>query len=903
MTADRPPAWRRYLRFWGHDAARDLDDELRFHVETLYDEYIAAGLDPATARAEVDKRFGDLTRFRAQCAAIDSRWTRERHMIERFHLIAADLRYAARQIVRSPSLSIAAILCFALGIGANTSIFSVVNAVLLRPLPFAAPDRLVLLGEELPAFGGGNNGTISAPEYLDYKTLNGRAFAGSAIFDNDSFVLSGNGEPERVTGALVSASLFDVLGMKPAFGRTFLPNEDSPAAADVVVISDALWRRRFSADPALVGRAIKLGDESYRVVGIMPPGFAFPLPGFGDRIADIFAPYKITADVERQRGNVYNARLVARLAPGTTLAGARAAASAVARDLPARHPGSYGPRSQTLVDLFPLREQAVGKVRQSLLVLLAAVAAVLLIACINVSSLLLARASARQRELSVRRALGASGGRLIQQFVAESLLLVALGGALGVAFAVWGARALASRAPDALLAGYHVGVDGTVLRVTALITIATAVAVSLVPALQQNDRGLSSALRDDARGTTGGTGRQRARRTLVVVEFALALVVATSAALMIKSFLNARNVDPGFRPDHLLSFRLNLPDYRYRTPQEVLQFEQDMARRLEALPGARSATVGSFAPMTGTWHIAVSIENVPLAATPIALNTLVLPQYFQTLGIPMRAGGAFTGRETNETPKVAIVSESFATTYFGTTPAIGRRIKWGSPTSPAPWATIVGVAENVRAISLDSPIDPAVYMPAAQQDTGLVTLAMRSMAYVVRTDDDPESMFNAVRRTVHNADPELPIIDLRTMDDVVARSVSARRFNTALLGGFAILALTLAAVGIYGLMAHAVVQRTREIGIRIAVGATPSEVLALVVGQGARLAAVGVVIGLAGALGLTRVMRTLLFDVSPLDPIAFAASALLLIGVAVLATYIPARRAAHIDPQRAIRAD
>jgi putative ABC transport system permease protein len=903
VTTDRPPAWRRYLRFWGYDAARDLDDELRFHVETLYDEYIAAGLDPVTARAEVDKRFGDLTRFRAQCAAIDSRWTRERDMTERLHLIAADLRYAARQIVRAPSLSIAAILCFALGIGANTSIFSVVDAVLFRPLPFADPDQLVVLGEELPRFGGGNTGTISPPEYADYKTLNGRVFHSSAIFENSSFVLTGSREPERVVGTNVSASLFDVLGVKAARGRTFLAGEDDLSAPDVAVLSDALWRRRFGADPTVVGRSATINGRQFQVVGIMPSDFAFPLPGLESGVAELFVPYKITPALEHVRGDSYSATFVARIAPGVTLAQAQRGASEVAKRLPQRYPAVYGPRHTTLAQLFSLRDRAVGNVKHSLLVLLAAVGLVLLIACINVSSLLLARAAARQRELSVRRALGASRGRLVQQFMTESFLLVTIGGGLGVAFSVWGAKALASAAPASLLQGYQISVDVRVLLFTAAISIGTAVLVSLAPALQQPEGALASALREEGRSASGGLARQRGRRTLVVTEIALALVVAIGAGLMVKSFLNARNADPGFNPEHLVSFRLALPDYRYRTSADIHQGEVAITDRLRNLPGVRSASAATAMPMAGTWHIAVSLEGIDLEKTPIVLNSLVFPDYFQTLQIPMRAGSAFTGRESNDAPRVAIINESFARKFFPGASPIGKRLKWGSPTSPAAWATIVGVSADVRQVSLDTPVEPAIYLPAFQQDTGLIVSVLRTMAYVVRTQGAPEQMLRAVRTAAHDADPELPIIDLRTMDDVVARSVSARRFNTALLGGFAVLALALAAVGIYGLMAYAVVQRTREIGIRIALGATPGEVLSLVVGQGARLAAVGVVIGLAGAIGLTRVMRTLLFDVSPLDPLAFAASALLLIGVAVLAAYLPARRAARIDPQRAIRAD
>ena len=898
------PSWRRYLRFWGHDPARDLDDELRFHLEARYDEYVATGMNPAAARSEAERRFGSVDAVRDQCVAIDSQWERSRTMADMFHILVADLRYAVRQLRRNPSLSIAAILCFALGIGANTSIFSVVDAVLFRPLPFPDADRLVMIGESLPKFGGVNTGSISSPEYLDYKQLNGRIFKSSAIYDNSSFVLTGNGEPERIYGAVASASLFDVLQVKAAHGRTFLPNEDRIGGPDVVVLSDALWRRRFDSDPAIVGRTIALDGRRFTIVGVMPPGFAFPLPGIGKRVAELFAPFVPTADEQRTRGNVYNTHFVARLAPGVSIDAARSAAQQIAKRFPELYPDIYGPSSVTLAEVLSLRERAVGDVRRSLLVLLAAVGLVLLIACINVSSLLLARAAARQRELSVRRALGASRRRLVQQFLSETLVLIAIGGALGVAFAVWGSRVLATRAPKSLLQGYDISVDGRVLLFSAFVAIATAIAISLLPAWQQSEGILASTLREEGRGASGGIARQRGRRTLVVSQIALALVLASGAGLMVRSLISAQSVDPGFDLDGLLAFRLNMPDYRYRTANDVVQIETTVLDRLRALPGVVSATVASTVPMSGIgWHIAASMDGVVLDKTPIVTLTLVFPDYFPTMRIPMRAGERFTGRETSTSARVAVVNETLARTFYPGRSPIGRRIKWGSPTSRAPWATIVGVSADVKATALDTPQEPAVYFVAAQQDFFLTNGAMRDMAYVVRASGDPHGLFNSIRRTVRKIDPAIPVLDLRSVDETVDLSVATRRFNTMLLGAFAVLALVLAAVGLYGLMAYTVLQRTREIGIRLAIGATSADVLGLVVGQAARIAAAGVTIGLAGALGLTRIMRTLLFGISPLDAPTFAMAAALLFGIAALASYLPARRAAHIDPQSAIRAD
>ena len=905
MTPEpRAPSWRRYLRFWGNDPQRDLDDELRFHIESRYEEFLAAGMDPARARAEAEHRFGSVSSVREQCAAIDSQWTRERSMLDVVHTISADFRYAFRQLRRNTALSVAAILCFALGIGANTSIFSVVDAVLFRPLPFREPDRLVLVGEGLPRFGTENFGVISAPEFEDYQRLNGRVFSSSAMYEGESFAIGGTGEPERVVGLSGSAALFDVFGVTMARGRAFASTDALAGSPNVAVISDALWRRRFGGEAGIVGRLIDVDGHPTTIVGVARPEFRFPLPAIGGEPADVFVPYKMTLDIQRQRGNSYRTFLVARLAPGVSLTAAKRAVADLATSLPVLHPEGYGPDWKTVADAFPLRGQATKDVRRPLIILLSAVGMVLLIACINVSSLLIARAASRRREISVRQALGASRSRLVQQFFAEAVVLVSIAGVLGVAVATTGARVLAAHAPRAVLQGYDVSVDVRVLAATAVVVIATALLFSLVPVLSQARSSLGLALHDEGRNSTAGRSRQRGRRVLVVTEISLALMLAAVAGLMVRSFLRARAVDPGFDPEHAVSVRVGLLDARYPSADQLISFETRLLDQLRQIPGVRAASATNELPMgDNRVRFAFSVEGATVPKIPIASGEVVFPDYFDAMRIPIREGRALNRSDVHGSLRVAVVNQALAKRFFGDRGAIGRRLKSGSPESHEPWLTIVGVAADVKETGLDQTTEPQIYFPALQADTVSAQNFVRSLAYVVRTDGDLGVAMRDVARTVRAADPALPLIGMRPLTDIVDVSFAERRFNTLLLGAFAALALVLAAVGIYGLMAYAVVQRTREIGIRLAIGATPANVLTLIVGQGARVAVAGVVIGLFGCLALTRILGTLLFGVSPFDPIAFGIAALLLLGVAALASYLPARRAARIDPQSAIRAE
>ena len=810
-----------------------------------------------------------------------------------------DLRYAVRQLRRNPSLSAVAILSFGLGIGANTAIFSVVDAVLFRPLPFPAADRLVLVGEGLPRVADHNFGTIAAPEFYDYKRLEGHTFSRSAIYEDGSFTLSGGAAgAEQIAGLRASPELFTVLRVSPTIGRGFVPADSDAGTPNVVVLSNVLWQRRFGADPRAVGSLVYLDGKPATVVGVMPPSFRFPLPGVGGEPAELIVPFKVTAAFERGRGNDFTTFLIARLAPGVTLQNAQRAVAEVAANLPGIHPDAYDTGTKMLADAFPLRDRAAGNMRRPLIIVLAAVGLVLLVACINVSSLLLARASARRREIAVREALGAPFYRLAFQFLAEALVLVSAGGVIGVLAAEWGARLLAAHAPKHVLDGFQVSVDLRVLTVTALIVVATAVAVSLIPAIGQwQRRALVPALHEDGPGRTAGVSRQRGRRLLVTAEVALALVLATLAGLMVRSFARARGIDPGFDPDHAIAFRVGLPSVRYPTVLSVRQFEQRVMDDIRVLPGVTAVSATHQLPMESLNFLAFTVEGAAKPSKiPIGSIEEVYPGYFEAMRIRLREGRFFTASDVNGSLPAVIVNEALARRYFGSATAIGRRLKGGSP-GRGDWLTIVGVTANVREDGLDRPVRPAIYLPALQKD------ARGSVAYVVRVQGDEGVAMAAVQRVVRRVDPEVPLIGLRTLSDMIGISVADRLFNTALLTAFALLALSLAAVGVYGLVAYSVVQRTREIGVRMAMGATRRDVLQLVLGQGTRLAAAGVLCGLGGAVLASRVASTMLFEVSPFDPPTFVGSALLLLGVAVLASLVPALRASRIDPQAAIRAE
>jgi putative ABC transport system permease protein len=823
------------------------------------------------------------------------------------HSVIGDIRFGARQLGRNLPLTVAALLCFALGVGANTSIFSVVNAVLFRPLPFPDSDNLVVVSEGIPKLAA-DIGSISAADLLDYRETEGRAFESLALARRRDATIMVNGEADVIPGAAVTPSAFRVLRVAPAVGRALLDADTATSAVPVVVISDGLWRRRYGADRSMVGKQITFSNgQTAEVVGIMPPGFAFPLPGLGMPVADIFVPFWFSPTVLNQRADNFGSLAFGRLQSGVSMARAEASLAEIVRQLPQRYPESWGKAQiqggNPVIHVKSLRATAVGQSRRPLLVLLGAVGFVLLIACINVASLFVARASARRREIAIRKALGATRARLTQQFLAEALLLLAAGSALGLVAARWGTRVLVALAPGDFYSSFDPSIDARVLAVTGGLTMLTALVFSILPGLRGRPSDAEQSLRTEGRSATADRTRQLGRRVLIVSEVAFALVLTVGAGLMIQSFARARAVNPGFDPENVVTFRVNLPAAAYSEPDRIKLTHQQLVRRLREIPGVMSASATSDLPMQGDWLIVFTPEGPPPSQLPVATNALVLPGFFEAMRVPLRAGRVFNENDTKGTPGVVVINETMARKYYGNANPVGRKFKWGSPDSPVPLREIIGVVADVKHRTLDEEPTPAVYHAVLQQDTGVVVPMYRGLTYVVRSRTAPASLTGSLRTAVRSVDPNLVVLNVLSMDTIVGDTIASRKFNATLLGLFAALALALAATGVYGVLQYSVIQRRREMGIRIAIGATSSDMIRLIVGQALGLAGIGVAIGVAGAFALTRVIRALLFNTDPLDGLTFAAGAAVLLVIAGLSSYLPARRALRIDPTIAMRAE
>jgi predicted permease len=799
--------------------------------------------------------------------------------------LLSDFRYAARLLVRTPGFTVVAVLTLALGIGATTAIFTVVNAVLIRPLPYADPARLVMVWQDMRARGGPADEWATPGNYADWRKAR-EIFDEVAVISGWRPTLTGGAEAEPLPGEQVSHEYFSVLGIRPVFGRTFAPADDVPNAPRVAVIGYGLWQRRFGGDPSVIGQFVPLGGEGHEIIGVLPEGFR-PIV---NATAEIWRPLRIDT-TKPSRGSIVF-RDVARLARGVSLERAQAAADVLARQLELAHPEF---NEKTRFRLTPLHDRVVGDIKTGLLAMLGAVSFILLIACANIANLLLARGSGRARELAVRVALGAARGRVIRQLLTESVLLAVLGGIAGLLMAVWAVDALVAMAPTSAPRVNEITLDVSVLAFGALLTLTTGVLFGLAPAWQSSRRTVTNALKEGPRGQAGGGGSPL-RRTLIAAEVALALVLLTGAGLLLQTFVQLQAAPLGFEPDRVITGFVNPPRAAgYDTRARHLAFYDQVFEKVRAIPGVETAAMASVLPLSGDSDTDFQIEGraaaTSMSEAPITWYRLVSASYFDTMGIPITRGRGFDTREAD--PSV-VVNETFVRTYFPGTEPLGRRIRIGG--ADTPWSTIVGIATDVKVRGAREATRVETYVPYWQ-------MTEPGMTVILKAEGNPAFLVAPLRQAVASIDRNVPVSDITTLASLVGGSIENSRFFALLSVACALLALVLAAIGIYGVMAYAVSQRTREIGVRVALGATPAEVFQTVVGDGLKLTAIGVAIGVAGSLLVTRSLTALLFNVQPGDPITILSTAALLVLVAAAASYIPARRATRVDPMVALRAE
>ncbi len=854
-----------------------LDDELQSHLEMLTDEYVGCGMTPGAARRAARLRLGGADQIKET--------VRDARGLPRLESLTQDVRYAARLLRRTPGFTAAALAMLTIGIGANVAIFAVVNGLLLRPLPYPNQDRLV---DVYQWFADRDMGVpFSFPDFLDVRARQ-EVFEDVALYWRESFTLAGTGEPERVAGASVTTGLFRVLGVTPAAGRGFREGEDGPSAVPVVVLGHGLWQRQFGGE-AVVGRTVTLNDRPMTIVGVMPPAFDFP----GD--AQLWTPLAVeTTEYPRDR---YSFAAVAALKPSVNLTTARSNLDAIAGQLAQEYPD---PNANVGIRARPLRDELVpGNLSRAFVTLMAAVGLVLLIVCANLAGLLLSRAAARDQEMVVRAALGAGRGRLVRQLLVESLLLASAGAGLGLAAGGAALDMLLAFAPATFPPWMSFGFDANVATFVVVLTVATTVVAGLVPALRASRPDLHAGLKET--GTRVTFERGRLRGALVVGQMALALVLLLATGLMTRSVLSLLEVDPGIRAEDVLTLRVPLPAAAYPRPTDRVAFFDALLPRVAALAGVERAAATSSLPMVGPFSsLALSIEGAPPPAPgrqPMPVRHVVTPGYFETMGIRLVAGRLFDARDGRPgVAEVAVVNETFARHGWPDADPVGRRVKFGDPGDDVPWVTIVGVVGDVRQFGLGAQIDDDIFLPYGQ-------LPLPAMTLVVRGATDALPLAPSIRGAIRAVDPALALFQALPMADVVARSVWQPRLFSWLFGVFGVAALVLAAIGVYALLAYSVVQRTREIGLRLALGADRREVRRMVIGRGMRLAAAGLAIGMAAAVPATRALEALLVGVSATDPLTFAGMALLLLAVAWVACALPARRATRIDPMTALRCE
>ncbi|HEY6912396.1 MAG TPA: ABC transporter permease [Myxococcales bacterium] len=881
--------------------AADFGAEIEAHIELEAERLQEQGLGAAAARAAARRAFGNVA-----------------HAQERFHEsgrwlfldhLRRDVRFAARALRKSPGFTAIAVLTIALGVGATTAIFSVVNATLLRPLPYPHPEQLVSIEDDLRGTGARNVG-MSQPEWQDLQHSGIFEYVSPAWFDENN--LTGSSQPARVSLLIVAPDYFALLGVKPQLGRAFNPDDYTPGFNGEVVISDGLWKRSFGSDPRILEKSLRLDTDLYRIVGVMPPGFFAPAATPAERNTEVWAATSFFGPPlpdQPPRNRRYLPEAIARIRPGTTLSAAQSRVDALVASLQKRYPADFPPESGWTIRLVPLKNTVVGDVRQSLILLLGAVALVLLIVCVNVANLLLARASARESEIAVRQALGAGRARLIIQLLTESLLLALLGGVAGLVVLLAAQRPLLRLVPDGLPRLDEASIDWTVLLFALLSSIAAAAVFGLAPALHAGKLELTTALKEGARGSTGSARQARARRLLVIAEFALSLVSMIAAALLLRSFHDLLSVPLGFSPSSAMVVRTRIPypnvasADRYASAAEQATFIREVLRRSRTLPGVEEAAIGDSGSipldssqrelnlLAGRFFFAIEGRD---AQPSLADRWMVTPGYFDLLRIQLLRGRLFDEHDDGKAPPVAVINEAFARTFWPDESALGKRLRMDRADSP--WITVVGVVANVRTESLAQADVPQIYESLYQSFS-------HHLAVFVRGRLDPAAIARGVREQVQAVDGGLPVYGAQRLEQTVSASLSQRRFSLQMVVFFALTALLLAAIGIYGVISCMVSARTHEIGVRLALGADRSDIVRMVLRQGLRLAVAGAAVGVVAALMVARLMAGVLYGVRPSDPLSFAVVALVLIGVAALACYLPARRAVRVDPMVALRCE
>jgi len=863
---------------------REMDEEMRLHREMKERELITGGVAPGDARYAARRAFGNATYLKEEGReAWGWRWLED---------FAQDLRFGARMLRKNPGFTFAVVLTLALGIGANTAIFSVVDAVLLRALPYRDPGQLVWPTEYWPRI---NDEVVPSPDYTNWK-LNNHDFEALAAFDGGNQVnVTGAGEPERIESVAVTANFLHVLGVQPSLGRDFRSEEEQPGGKPVAILSDRLWRRKLGADPQILGKGIALNGHSYTVIGVMPGGFRFP-----DRRAnpEILLAFQLPSKVDWTAMRISLTRVIGRLNLGVSMAQANTELATFSKRTEADIPAAFvRMREGMQVRTTELHHKLVGDIRPTLLILLAAVALVLLIGCVNIANLQLARTASRQKELAVRAAIGAGRTRLLRQLLAEGAVMAGLGVLGGLLIAAGGVRLLRNYAPASFLQAGHVELDARVLLFTLAITCLTVLLFGAVPALHASNPDVNSELKEGRTLPWRGYSGSRLRAVLAICELTLAVVLLVASGLLIRSFVLLSNVDPGFDASNLLTVSTALPESKYAQPAQRIAFFENVLQRVARLPGVRSPALTSSLPLTNyVQGGAMTVEgrpDQPSGGRPLVPMEHVSQAYFTTLKVPLRAGRFFDEEDFTSQTQVVITNRAFAQRYFPNDDPLGKKIRLGDPNSP--WRTIVGVVGDVRHMSLNHEAEPEIYVPYAGQD------ATSTAMVAVRTGTDPRSLAAAVREEVMAVDPEQPVFAVSTMGQRIADSMSGTRFNATLLGFFGLVALVLASVGVYGVIAYFVAQRTHEIGIRVALGARPRDVANMVMRQGTVITVTGLALGLIGALFATRSLSSLLYGIRPGDPMTLVCVAIVLGGAALAACYIPARRATRVDPMVALR--